>query len=62
MKVGASWEKYSDKMALLLVHVHAGYLATGGEKNDTTVGIPVSSGGISALCHVLCPTAFEQNV
>lgn len=38
----------------------AGNMATGVEKNDMTVGIPVSSGGISALCRMLCPAAFKQ--
>lgn len=47
-------------MALLLVR--AGYVASGGEESVTTADIPVSLGGISAVCHVLCPAAFEQDV
>lgn len=51
-------KKFLDKIALLLMC--AGNMATGVEKNDMTVGIPVSSGGISALCRMLCPAAFKQ--
>lgn len=47
-------------MALLLVC--AGYMASGGEKGVMTVDIPVPLGGISAVCHVLCPAAFQQDV
>lgn len=31
-------------------------------KSVMTVDIPVPLGRISAVCHVLCPTAFEQDV
>lgn len=55
-----SGKKCLDKMALLLVC--AGYMATGGEKNDMTVDIPIPSGGISAICHMLSPAAFEQDI
>ena len=47
-------------MALLLVC--AGYMASGREESVTTADIPVPLGGISAVCRVLCPAAFEQDI
>ncbi len=47
-------------MALLLVC--AGSMASGGEETVTTADIPVPLDGISAVCHVPCSAAFEQNV
>ena len=55
-----SGKKYLNKMALLLVC--AGYMASGREESVTTADIPVPLGGISAVCHVLCPAAFEQDI
>lgn len=59
MKVVAIWEEIPEQnsSAFGVCWVHGKW-----EKGVMTVDIPVPLDGIPAVCHVLCPAAFQQDV